>query len=1061
MTAMSAVTAMSAIEYDDSGFFVLRTPLLPFEDFLNISGSGADRAGTRGRLRGWLERPEVREALWIASPELIDSLPIWRDHPESAKGQKLERALYRYLARMAARSTPFGAFAGCTLGRIGGPTRLELGQRQYYARRTRLNMEYLCGLVENITAAPGLRRELVFRPNTSLHPAAGRYHHLRGRADGESRTYELVATDRMPALDATLQRAACGETANALALALTADSGGITREDAEGFIAQLIESQVLVPDLTPPVTGGEPLDHVIEQLDRPATAGIADGLRSIRKELEDLDKSGLGARLSTYDRVTSAAAAFGEFRPGRLLHLDLIKPAKAATLDRRMISEIARAIAILHSIQPPGAQPALEQFKADFNQRYGEREVPLLEALDDEAGIGFEAEDNPMSEPLIADMEFQRIGETPRAEEETSAGAALRCNLEQLQAGQKMVLELDATLLAEMKSSAPPPLPDSCFAMGIGFESADGNPGFYLQTASGPSGANLLARFCHADADLAQCVQEHLKAEEALYHGELLFAEIAHLPEGRVGNVVCRPTLREYEIPFLATPGVPPERQIALSDLTVSVRSERIVLRSQRLACEVVPRLTSAHNFAAPNSLKLYKFLCLLQHQGVTPDLAWDWGPLSESSFLPRVTAGNVVLALARWRLSAEDVRELGAGKAHDRLVRVQAWRTDNRVSRFANIVEGDNRLLIDFESELAVETFLEHVTKSSDTVLEEMFPAPDALLARGPEGRFVHEIIVPFVRKNAALPRSRLDRHKSPGTGTSSELNLNTGSEWLFATLYCSPSQADRVLLELVHPLVKEIMSTGAADRWFFVRYADPQWHLRLRLHGSPAKLKNDVLPALVRLIEPQRHKGHLWKVHLADYEPEIERYGGSQGLGIAEEFFQLDSELCLSLLPLFIEDHGAKLRWQVALHGIDRLFSGLGFGVETKKKLVESLRQSREQEWIVDESYRRTLAAKAREAEVRQALTAFTRPMGGRPTLLPEEAEFALTRFSAGLQPIREQLEGLIRAGELKVSLYELAASYVHMHLNRMLRSSHHQQEAVLFDFLARAFATCLART
>ncbi len=94
-------------------------------------------------------------------------------------------------------------------------------------------------------------------------------------------------------------------------------------------------------------------------------------------------------------------------------------------------------------------------------------------------------------------------------------------------------------------------------------------------------------------------MQAHIHTEEALHSGDAVFAEIAHLPEGRVGNVVCRPVLRRYEIPLLATPGVPVDRQIALSDLTVSLHNGRIVLRSQRLGIKVLPRLTTAHNLPA------------------------------------------------------------------------------------------------------------------------------------------------------------------------------------------------------------------------------------------------------------------------------------------------------------------------------------------------------------------------------------------------------------------------------------------------------------------------------
>src|SRR6266850_2339657 len=121
-------SAQDDADFTDSGFFLLRTPLLPVQEFLKLSTSVAaasqnqDEAGRSARalarehFRAWVDLPEVREALWIASPEFVQSLGVWRDEPESTKGLKIQQALYRYMARMCARATPFGAFAGCTLG---------------------------------------------------------------------------------------------------------------------------------------------------------------------------------------------------------------------------------------------------------------------------------------------------------------------------------------------------------------------------------------------------------------------------------------------------------------------------------------------------------------------------------------------------------------------------------------------------------------------------------------------------------------------------------------------------------------------------------------------------------------------------------------------------------------------------------------------------------------------------------------------------------------------------------------------------------------------------------
>src|SRR4029077_9406142 len=101
-----------------SGFFALRTPLLPFDDFRAWSEGltdsefvddpdrlesalNADRARLRERLRRLLAHPVVREALYIASPDLDESLPVWIRDPESARGARIERAIVRYFARMA------------------------------------------------------------------------------------------------------------------------------------------------------------------------------------------------------------------------------------------------------------------------------------------------------------------------------------------------------------------------------------------------------------------------------------------------------------------------------------------------------------------------------------------------------------------------------------------------------------------------------------------------------------------------------------------------------------------------------------------------------------------------------------------------------------------------------------------------------------------------------------------------------------------------------------------------------------------------------------------------
>src|SRR5438132_12099247 len=148
-----------------SGFFALRTPLLAFDELLAWSEGleapaaardpvlldealEADRARLRERLLALVRRSPIRDAVFIASPDLDESLEVWIREPASERGQRIERAIVRYFSRMAGRPTPFGLFAGSSVGTIGGETRLVLEGREKYQRHSRFDVDYRFGLGE-------------------------------------------------------------------------------------------------------------------------------------------------------------------------------------------------------------------------------------------------------------------------------------------------------------------------------------------------------------------------------------------------------------------------------------------------------------------------------------------------------------------------------------------------------------------------------------------------------------------------------------------------------------------------------------------------------------------------------------------------------------------------------------------------------------------------------------------------------------------------------------------------------------------------------------------------
>jgi thiopeptide-type bacteriocin biosynthesis protein len=1063
-------------QFTPSGFFVLRTPLLPFEELaawsegLEAAGSigdprglhealERDRTRLRDRLLALVARPEVREALFVASPSLDEALDVWQKEPDSNRGRKLEPAVVSYVSRAATRATPFGLFAGCTTGTIDTQTRLHLQARERYQPHSRLDMDYLWALAEAVERDPRLRRALTYEPNSSLYEAAGRLRLAETRLTATGRSYHLVAFDKSPYLTAALEQARGGAALQAVAGVLTDDE--ISQAEAEEYVHELVDNQLLVTDARPLVTGNDPVHALVATLGGDAgTARIAERVDQARAALEAIDAEGLG---TSPDRYRAVASLLGELpaQPdlSRLVQVDLVKPAQQATLGGRVVAELARGVRILQELVPPQGPDGLSRFREEFSERYQTREIPLVEALDEEIGIGFERSDSPLAEasPLLAGLPFR--GGDLQARRWTTRDGLLLGKLAQALADGAGEIALEASDLEALASEQRPPLPGACYVMAtVAAESdramAQGAFRVFLHHLYGPSGAVLLGRFCHVDQALHTFVRAHLRAEEAR-RPEVLFAEIVHIPEGRIGNIVCRPVLRDYEIPYLGRSGAPADRQIPITDLLVSVRDGRIVLRSRCLKREVVPRLTNAHNYGW-RSLPVYRFLCALQNQGAAAGLVtWDWGPLEDAPFLPRVVSGRLVLCRARWNVTEAELRALGQASDIGQFAAVQAWRAGRRLPRYVALADLDNELVIDLDNVLSVAALAHQLRGRRQAVLVEMFPDPRELCVTGPEGRFVHELVVPFVR--VAPPRPQPGNAVPQAARSLVRRRFPPGSEWLYAKLYTGAGTADQVLNHLVGPLVRSCLASGAADAWFFIRYADPDWHLRVRLHGEPGRLHAEVLPSLEAAAAPLVEAGQLWRMQLDTYEREVERYGGDRGVELAEHVFAADSEAVLTIMGPLSGDAGLDLRWRLALRGMDLLFDDLGLTLEEKRSVARRAREGYGREFGIDGNFRGRVSQRYRAERAR--LEALLDPGQAPPVPLAAGLE-ALRRRSLQLAPVMAELRRLGQAGRLSTTLADIAMSYTHMHVNRLLRSAQRAHELVLYELLDRAYSAQAGR-
>ncbi|MES2518852.1 MAG: lantibiotic dehydratase, partial [Bacteroidota bacterium] len=571
---------------------------------------------------------------------------------------------------------------------------------------------------------------------------------------------------------------------------------------------------------------------------------------------------------------------------------------------------------------------------------------------------------------------------------------------------------------------------------------------FLLKAFGGPSAGSLLARFCHGNEALSQKVKECLEHEQ-LNSQDTILAEVVHLPESRIGNILMRPTFREYEIPYLGNASVEKDKQIPIDDLMVSVQFGKIRLRSKRLNKFVIPRLTSAHNYA--RGLSIYKFLCELQFQNINMNVYWNWGILNDKPYLPRVEFENVILCPAQWTIpKREDFKKI-----------VDNIRIEKSIAELQNkvqlpnqclMVEGDNELLIDLSTYVGRKILFEKLAQTN-VILHEFLSSSDRCFIGDEGSRFCNEVIIPMAK---VIPEKAKVNRPIFTEKAQITRSFSIGSEWLYVKLYGGVKSLDKILGEVIHPLVNELLSKNIIEKWFFIRYEDPDKHLRLRFsHSQRVDFWSIVLAKLNEALKPYLDEGIIYKIQTDTYQREIERYGLNT-MALSELVFLHDSEAVAGFLSLIEGDAGEKYRWLFGLRGLDMLLDDFGYDLPQKAQLMNQIKNGFFNEFGGGDKLRHQLNDKYRLE--RNAIESILDSSQDTDEFSP--AIDFLNKRSEKLQEINRQLRQNQSDDDQTKSHDYLMQSYIHMMMNRLFLTNNRAHELVIYYFLDRYYESCLAR-
>lgn len=999
--------------------FLVRIPMLESEVF----GSTAEEAVVIEYTRSMKEVRQQKDkartgailnALLIANPKFVENL---RDGKKEAK-QYVEFTLLQYLIRMSTRTTPFGIFASVGIGTFSDGAAVRLDKHTTF--RARADMSWISRLVSRLESE-NLPETSTLTMNSTAIEYAGR----------------IFIEDSLPIsiYDKNAPKSMRNTGPVGLILNELKDKEVMyknlvdilvkrykDREKVEALLHSLISESFIITDLRPPLTEPDPLRYLAARI---SDAGVKRHVESVLDSIDELNRAQHDNFRRNYEKITDNVRTITKETPDCILRAETALADKCITLPKavgRNAAELAELMLSM-SIFPEGL-PRMRDYRDRFVEEYGYNGVvPLLVLLDENTGIGSPYKgDKWKVESSIAKMD-------PKAEEMlfNLVSISLKEGSQALKLSDKEV---------DVLKTWKPDYRTAPISMNLNInicskDERSMNAGNYTLMVS-PAGGNreALSSISRVADVIGHAAREYaadiVKAETELDRDETL-VEMFSYPELRnISDLEIRPAFYKHAIFIDQIPSSKSQNRISLSDIYVGMENNGLCLYSRSLGRRIrVMHTTLLNDEMYPD---ISKFLIDVSNNHMCPTLNhFNWGKASRMPFLPRLEYKNLILSLARWRVSKDTLpRELNLDSTGSFISSVSAWRESWTVPRFVYLLEDySTMLLIDLESDMHLKLLyhkITHIKENEALEIVEGYPYENGIRLRGRNGSYISEFIIPLV-KNRADPQQRTVPKMLEG-----DAHFRKPMNWVFIKLYMKEELEDVFIAEELGNLASALGKAAGRSRWFFVRYADPQHHIRLRVETTAKSLDATLYKAYAlssRLVESRM----ISRFSIDTYVREVQRYGGEPGMKISEKLFWADSMTSADIIS-----EAAKVGYRnmitLCAASADHMLGGMGMNLAERMafyRLVAGRLDSKAGKEF-GKNLEELMGAHKHKGQLHRIVS----------NASGKKADEALAEASRGLKTLFQRA----RQGS---ESEDILASYLHMHCNRLLGTKREEENEV----------------
>lgn len=790
-------------QYSFSSSLLLRTPLYSVEKYEN-----ADYAFI-------LKTEEFKIALLLASNAFFNELRK-KDFDYNLLNEKQQHTIKKYINRSSFRSTPFGIFSSFSLVDWTNQeeTNIVLAKPDPYIR---LDFSILEMLWEKYVKY-NVEDFSKFQTNQSFYFSKTDLRYIKTEVEANAeRLFSMVSISKNAILKKVLKFCQSSRSHNEIASFLMQEVG-VNEPEAVSFIRELIKQQIIVSNLAPNITGKDYTHFFFKHLHE------CPELRDLKLQIEELS-SGYSVKLCSLLEIANELNKQLSLKNNTNHYYSIAeKKVLSGGISSKHQEQIKDGLFCLDLLSKVTVNDDLNKFKTAFKEKYESGEVTLLEVLDSQFGIGYGAFDKIKNHYGLSDNNTATSQQNSHIDAKNEFVESLLKNW-QLKNDHDAGFQLEITddHLRKITTNKNECLPPS---ISVIFRLIDEK--IFIESAGGTSAISLLGRFS-SSLEVYNLAKQIAEGEQKS-NKDIIFAEVAHICNLHSANINRRQHLHDYEIPVLTNSVLESSRKIDLNDILVSVLNDTVILRSIKLNKRIIPRLSSAFNYTK-SSFPVFRFLCDIQNQNLKTSFSFSLSShLPGLRFYPRILYKSCILQVAEWHVEAKELDSFHERKPSEVFRLFHEFAKEINLPRYFAYTLSDNFLVYDAQRIEDILFLLNEVKNKGVIVLKEFpFIQEDNVV----EDKF-HQKFLPQFVASMYLNEEVYKSEKEANYKMNKASSIKDTKEWIYFKVYCHPLSSDIILCDYLIPLVKKHIKSSTIREWFWIRYNDPQYHIRFRLQVS-----------------------------------------------------------------------------------------------------------------------------------------------------------------------------------------------------------------------------------